>query len=90
MDAGVGYRLFLLKVKVVLATYRNPSSNAALANGNVYLKVTERTDNSVMSLNEAMYASPDRNVTANKSILYGVSAYLLSEKATLYTPVVFS
>ncbi|WP_254224004.1 porin [Burkholderia multivorans] len=87
-NIGAGYRLGPVTMKLAFTKYRNPSSDAGLANVNVYTAGAEWDVNSVVILNAAVYASRDRNVTANKSMLYAAGAqYLLSKRTTLYAQV---
>ncbi|ANB77519.1 porin [Paraburkholderia phytofirmans OLGA172] len=87
-NIGAGYRLGPVTVKLVFTTYRNPSSDAGLANVNVYTAGAQWDVNSVLTLDASVCASRDRNVTANKSMLYGAGAqYLLSKRTALYAQV---
>ena len=87
-NIGIGYGLGPVGMKLGFTNYRNPSSGAGLANVNVYTVGAEWDLNSVVVLNAAVYASRDRNVTANKSMLYaGGVQYLLSKRTTLYAQV---
>jgi predicted porin len=88
VNLGAGYRFGPVTVKLAFTNYRNPSSDAGLANVNVYTAGATWDVNSVVVLNAAVYASRDRNVTANKSMLYAAGAqYLLSKRTMLYAQV---
>jgi predicted porin len=84
-NVGVGYRLGPVTIKAAFVKYRNPSSDVALENINLYTLGATWLVTEAFTLNAGVYASRDRNVTANKSMLYGAGAdYAMSKRTVLY------
>lgn len=84
-NLGVGYKVGPVTAKLEFTKYRNLATDAALTNINVYSAGAEWVVTDALRLNAAVYASRDRNVTANKSLLYGAGAqYALSRRTVLY------
>lgn len=85
INVGAGYKIGPVKVALAFTKYRNPASDGPLADVNVYSVGAVWNVNDFIILDGGVYASRDRNFSANRSMMYGAGAsYLLSKRTTLY------
>ncbi|WP_232072079.1 porin [Paraburkholderia pallida] len=86
--AGVGYTLGSTTLRAAFSNFRNPSIDSALSNVSVYSIGGRANLSPFWVVSAGVYALFDRNVTANKSLLFGAGVeYNLSIRTTLYGQV---
>jgi predicted porin len=86
--AGAGYTIGPATVRTAFTNFRNPSTDAALANVNVYSIGGRANLSPFWAVSAGVYGSFDRNVKANKSLLFGAAVeYYLSIRTTAYAQV---
>jgi len=85
---GAGYTYGNTTIRGSFVNYRNPSSHAALSNVDVASIGGRIIATPFLALSAGVYTSLDRNVTENKSILFGAGAeYSLSKQTLVYANV---
>jgi predicted porin len=88
INVGAGYKIGPVKLDLAFTKYRNPASSGPLADVNVYSGGAVWNVNDFVTVDAGVYASQDRNFSANKSMINGVGAnYLVSKRTTLYAQV---
>ncbi|ABE36673.1 gram-negative porin family protein [Paraburkholderia xenovorans LB400] len=87
-NVGAGYSIGPVTVKVAYQKYRNMSTDAPLTNLNVYEAGADWNITPALTANAAMYVTRDRNVSANRSMMYGSGlSYALSKRTVIYGQV---
>jgi predicted porin len=86
--AGAGYTIGPATVRAAFTNFRNPSTNTALSNVSVYSIGGRASLNPFWVVSGGVYASFDRNIKSNKSLLFGAAVeYYLSIRTSLYAQV---
>jgi predicted porin len=82
---GAGYTYGKATIRGAFVNYRNPSSHSALSNVDVVSIGGRFIVTPFLTLSAGVYTSFDRNVTENKSVLFGAGAeYSLSKQTLVY------
>src|SRR5260370_8506843 len=85
---GACYTYGNTTIRGSFVNYRNPSSHAALSNVDVVSIGGRIIATPFITLSAGVYTSLDRNVTENKSVLFGAGAvYSLSKQTLVYRNV---
>ncbi len=86
--AGAGYTIGPATFRAAFTNFRNPSKDTALSNVSVYSIGGRASLNPFWVVSGGVYASFDRNIKSNKSLLFGAAVeYYLSIRTSLYAQV---
>jgi predicted porin len=86
--AGAGYTIGPATFRAAFINFRNPSKDTALSNVSVYSIGGRASLNPFWVVSGGVYASFDRNIKSNKSLLFGTAVeYYLSIRTSLYAQV---
>jgi predicted porin len=84
-NVGIGYALGSVIFKVAFQKYKNMSTDAPLTNLNVYEAGVDWQITPALAASAAAYMTRDRNVSANRSMMYGGGLmYSLSKRTMIY------
>lgn len=87
--AGAGYTFGPATLRAAFSNFRNPSIDTALSNVSVYSFGGRGNLSPFWGISGGVYAIFDRNVTANKALMFSSAVeYYVSVRTTLYTQVV--